>query len=90
MKAGERLHEWASGVRLGTPSNGFRAHIEPRIKWKWCRIGASVVPWCPECGTVVAVGSGQRRHEENIHGSDELVVVTEPDGDEDQAEEETE
>lgn len=53
--------EWAHGVRLG-PGTGTDNRVKESYRLDWHRIGAAAVPFCADCGVLLAGKNGIKRH----------------------------
>ena len=91
------------GVSVGQAlGSAFRVKRHEGIKWKYTRIGATVVSWCPLCGVLLAGRDGERAHSlahdeadrmfdyERVSEQAGQLELEAADDDEDQAQEVTE
>lgn len=46
------------------PATSIHNKVEAVYKTEWWRIGAAAVPWCGNCGVVLAGKKGMKRHTE--------------------------
>lgn len=53
------------GTIFSAGEQAYRIEWEPLIKWRWLRIGTTVLPWCPLCGAIIG---GKVRHDGTTSG----------------------